>query len=332
MNNVVPGAQVQLFVNNHQRNAPVDSIQAETGPPTGTPPRISGKSAGRVAAVGDERRPHRGPNALRRDQTSYRQRRRKGSSASSGSEPGHPGRASGRPWEQQQLFYVLTTSSGGCANLLNVSVTIVVTKAIVWASTGPSTPPGAPFAPPGFSFQLNCYSPTQKSPNFLYPAWQQYIINLWSGQLLGAINTWHTFSTPVIFPGGEYTTPLGPILPSNTIPAGYTLTITLGNDYHITRDDTRVVGDERVIGDRRRANRRIHTGPGRARNGESAVLTSGAGTITYSATSPLTVTNAEPTQCVEQLPALLLKQPRPPTAFCQRTPATRFRKRSLRAP
>ena len=34
VNNVVPGAQVTLFVNHHARNAPVDSIGAETGPPT----------------------------------------------------------------------------------------------------------------------------------------------------------------------------------------------------------------------------------------------------------------------------------------------------------
>jgi hypothetical protein len=216
------------------------------------------------------------------------------------------------------------TSSGGCANLLNVSVTIVVTKAIVWASTGPSTPPGAPFAPPGFSFQLNCYSPTQKSPNLLYPAWQQYIINLWSGQLLGAINTWHTFSTPVIFPGGEYTTPLGPILPSNTIPADYTLTITLGNDSSgnvntvtwVVNGTSYTTSPATIPG--LLATKGLSAtdvapivaftldliGPV---NGESAVLTSGAGTITYSATSPLTVTNAEPTQCVEQLTGFTLE-------------------------
>jgi len=36
-------------------------------------------------------------------------------------------------------------------------------------------------------------------------------------------------------------------------------------------------------------------------NGESAVLTSGAGLITYSASSPLTVTNQEPAACIEDI-------------------------------
>jgi hypothetical protein len=35
VNKVIPGAQVTLFVNGHARNAPVDSIQAETAPRQG---------------------------------------------------------------------------------------------------------------------------------------------------------------------------------------------------------------------------------------------------------------------------------------------------------
>jgi hypothetical protein len=323
VNNVVPGAQVTLFVNRHARNAPVDSIEAETGPPKGTPPRIqvSVPVGWPPLAAGD---------VLTAGQTLCKVNKfptdRGGVKAQTPlpAPVAGPGEPRGGLGSNNNYFMFTPLAGGGCANLLNVSVTIVVTQPIVWASTGPSTPPGAAFAPPGFSFQLNCYSPKQNS-NPLYPAWQQYIINLWSAQLWGAINTWHTFSIPVILPGpNEYKTALGPALPSNTIPAGYTLTIKLGNDSSGNVNSVTWVvngvsytSSPPTIPGLLVANGLSATdvapivaftldlvGPV---NGESAVLLSGAGTITYSAKSPLTVTNQEPTQCVEQLTGFTLE-------------------------
>ncbi len=324
VNNVVPGAQVALFVNHHARNAPVDSIGAETGPPTGSPARIQVSvpvgwpplAAGDILTAGQTLC---GVNEFPTDKGGVK-------AQTPVPPPGlGPGEPRGGLGSNNNYFMFTPLASGGCANLINVSVTIAVTQPIVWASTGPSTPPGAPFAPPGFSFQLNCYSPTQTSSNPLYPAWQQYIINLWSAQLWGAINTWHTFSTPVILPGpNEYKTTLGPALPSNTIPAGYTLTIKLGNNSSGNVNSvTWVVNgvsytpSPPTIPGLLAANGLSATdvapivaftldlvGPV---NGESAVLLSGAGTITYSAKSPLTVTNQEPTQCVEQLTGFTLE-------------------------
>ena len=140
-----------------------------------------------------------------------------------GSGPGEPGGGLG----SNNNYFMYSPTASGCANLINVSVTIHVTTPMVWVSSGgPNQCPGGSGLTNGFSFQLNCYSPKGQ-----VVAWQQYIINLWGTQLNGAINNWPlTGKIPIIFPNGEYTLNLGSSLPSTAIPAGYTLSINLGND------------------------------------------------------------------------------------------------------
>ena len=166
------------------------------------------------------------------------------------------------------------TAGGGCANLLNVSVTIQVTKPIAWASTGgPATGCGTPPPPlkQGFSIQLNCYSPIGK-----YCAWQQYIINLWGTQLLGAINTWPLTGGPIILQRIH--------VASGPKPVEHHDTRGLYSDHHPRqrfewKRQQRHVGrewdvlfpkhsnsadGEQPAGDRCSADRRVHVGPGRA--------------------------------------------------------------------
>jgi hypothetical protein len=322
VNNVVPGAQVQLFVNRHARNAPVDSIQAETGPPKGTPPRIQVSvpvgwpplAAGDVLTAGQTLCK---VNKFPTDKGGV-----KAQTPLAAPSPG-PGEPRGGLGSNNNYFMFTPLAGGGCANLLKVSVTLTVQKAIVWTSTGPSTPPGK-FAPPGFSLQVNCYSLIPSSPPANYPAIQQYIIDLWGTQLSGAVNTWAitpiTPSNPsgtkaIILPSGnEYTTFLGSALPSTVIPAGYTLTINLGNDSSgnvnsiswvvngaqypptplslpnlLTSNGLLATDIAPIVG--------FTVGLVGPVNSESAVISSGSGTITYSASTPLTVSNVEPLAC-----------------------------------
>jgi hypothetical protein len=109
-------------------------------------------------------------------------------------------------------------------------------------------------------------------------------------------------------------TPLGSPLSSTAIPGGYTLTISLGNDSNgnvnsiswvvngtpyppsplslttlLTSNGLLATDIAPIVG--------FTVGLIGPVNGESAVLSSGSGTITYSASSPLTVSNVEPRQC-----------------------------------
>ncbi len=315
---VVPGAQVTLFVNNHARSAPVDSIEAEAGPPTGTPPLIEARLPVGVPAlvVGDVLTAGQalcGLNKVPSDQGGVKVQ----APVPPPSGPGEPGGGLG----SNNNYFMFQPTASGCANLINVSVKIQVTEEIVWESTG-AAPPGCPAAPPtgtpGLSFQLNCYSPPPTSSNPKYPAWQQYIINLWGTQLLGAINTWHTFTDVVIFPGNEYTTPLGPGVPSTgSLPVGV-YEIALGNDSSGNVNTVAWIVNGVKYTPSPPTIPALLTANGLSANdvapiiaftlnlvgpvnGESAVLTSGAGIITYSASSALTVTNQEPAKCVEDI-------------------------------
>jgi hypothetical protein len=189
-----------------------------------------------------------------------------------------------------------------CNPLINLSVTINVTEDIVSESaSGPVI---------GFGFQLNAYSPPNETSAF-----QQYLIALWStpsggGELVAGVDNWPVSGANIIndFP---YLTPL----PSTTLPAGYQLTISLEND-----QNGKVTGATYVVIDNSGntlANLPLNLlsiagvtpdflAPIVAFelnfvgsiNGESAVLSSGAGTITYTASSLLTVLNQEPA-CTE---------------------------------
>ena len=110
--------------------------------------------------------------------------------------------------------------------------------------------------------------------------------------------------------GNEYTTPLGSALPSTAIPAGYTLTINLGNDSSGSVNSISWVVNGTSYPPSPLSLTTLLTNNGLLETdiapivgftvglvGESAVISSGSGTITYSASTPLTVSNVEPLQC-----------------------------------
>ena len=189
-----------------------------------------------------------------------------------------------------------------CNPLINLSVTIDVTEDIVSESaSGPVI---------GFGFQLNAYSPPSETSAF-----QQYLTAVWStpsggGEFVGGIDNWPVSGANIINDFFD----LAP-LPSTTLPAGYQLTISLEND-----QNGNVTGATYVVIDNSGSTLANVTqnllsiagvtsdflapivafelnfvGP---INGESAVLSSGAGTITYTASSVLTGLNQEPV-CTE---------------------------------
>lgn len=311
---VVPGSQVVLFVDGAPRVG-VDSVAAEIGPPSGSPPLIEVSVPPGLPALAVSQ-------TLTAAQSLCTERAApavgqgggvvvQAPVPAPGAGPGEPGGGLG----SNNNYFMYSPTAGGCANLINVSVTIHVTTAIVWASTGgPNLCPGGSSLTNGFSIQLNCYSPKGK-----VCAWQQYIINLWGTQLNGAINTWPlTGTVPIIFPSGEYTLPLGSSLPSTAIPAGYTLSINLGNDSSGNVNSVQWVVNGTPYPASPQNIPALLTANGQPATdvapivgftlglvgpvcGESAVLSSGAGIITYSASpsSPLTVTSTEPTLCAE---------------------------------
>lgn len=182
-----------------------------------------------------------------------------------------------------------------CQSLLGVSVSICVTEDIV--------------SNIGFGFQLNAYSPKNETS-----AWQQYVIAvLNAAELTAGIDNWPVSGSNII----NHCFSLCPLGGANTIPAGYRLTISLHNDAtgnitgatyvvvdhagitqasvttpllsipHVTEADLApIVAFELNL-----------VGPDA---GKSATLSSGAGTITYSASSqrPLIIVNQEPS-CTE---------------------------------
>jgi hypothetical protein len=185
--------------------------------------------------------------------------------------------------------YILASN---CNPLLGVTVTIDVTQDIAAvANTGPTS---------GFSFQLNAYSPKNEKC-----AWQQYGFILFGSYLVGFIDNWPMQGGPVV---RDY---FGMVsLPSPKIPAGYKLTISLQSDakgnitgatYTVVDDNGKTLANVKQV---LTSLTGLGTTPANAAdlapivafelnlvgpvNGEGAVLSSGAGTFTYTATTPLT--------------------------------------------
>jgi hypothetical protein len=185
-----------------------------------------------------------------------------------------------------------------CNPVLGLTVTINVTQDIVCQSaSGPTT---------GFGFQLNAYSPKNETS-----AWQQYVVALFSSELIGAVDNWPISGPNIINDFFNLTgTPS-----TNRLPAGWQIRISLQND-----SQGNITGATYVVIDsqgntKANATKTLTSISGVTAadiapitafelnlvgpvNGESAVLSSGAGTIVYSASSPLTVLNVEPS-CTE---------------------------------
>ena len=311
--NIVPGAQVTLLVDGKPRIG-VDSIQAEVGPPSGSSLLVEVTlPVGLPALVKDE--------TLTAVQTLCG----KFGIASPGqgggvtvvapvpapsAGPGVPGGALG---SNNNYIMFTPNGKGGCENLLNISATIVVTEEIAWKKSSGGS--GSPI--PVFSFQLDCYSPVGSSSI----GWQQFVLALFgpntevgntANEYTCGVNTWHpsggiAWSSVPPFPA------LTPSLSSLTIPVGYQIKITLTTD---TSSGNVTQGTFEVV-DNSGTKLASFTQPIPAANqapiialelnlvgplrGQTAVLSSGAGTFEYSAKSALTVSNQEPS-CSADIP------------------------------
>src|SRR5262249_29032796 len=152
----------------------------------------------------------------------------------------------------------------------------------------------------GFTFQLNAYSDETQS------AWQQYVVKADGNQLELHINNWAATGTqPPLQPFINSVFPLCPI-PEGVLPAGYTITISLLTDQSSNVDGVTclVVNQGTIVADQTEelvglpdvnggtvtqsnlapinAFEMLLVGPG---GGSNAVLSSGAGTLSYTATN-----------------------------------------------
>ena len=187
---------------------------------------------------------------------------------------------------------IIFTSS--CNPILGLTVNIEVTTPIVCrANSGPIT---------GFGFQLNAYSPKNEKS-----AWQQYAFVLDGTELIAAINNWPLSGNYLI---NDQTKLLS--VPSAQIAAGTHLSISLTNDStgNITGATYKVLNGSGAVLASLTKSITSHgasdlapivgfelnlVGPA---NSESALLSSGAGTFTYQASTPLIPQAAEPA-CAE---------------------------------
>jgi len=190
--------------------------------------------------------------------------------------------------------YILANS---CKPILGLTVTIHVTQDIIAiANSGPTS---------GFGFQLNAYSPKGEKS-----AWQQYVLSLFGKEVVGAVDNWPLQGNNIINDFFDMAS-----LPSAKIPAGYKLTISLQNDaqgnitgatYTVVDNNNHTVAKVNKVLTQISGVNSTDIAPIIAFelnlvglvNAEGAVLSSGAGTFTYTATTPLTPLTSEPV-CAE---------------------------------
>jgi hypothetical protein len=206
---------------------------------------------------------------------------------------------------QSNSNYII--ANGDCTiPLEGLVVTIDVTQDMVLQSVGA---PVSGSQLQGFSFQLNAYSPKSD-----YCVIQQFVVALWGNQLFGAIQNYHAASAnspPLVNQLVSLTT----VPQQNVLPKGYKLTISLeygqgqsgivtGALFGVTDNHRKVLAPVPVVSVSADPSQDLApivafeldiVGPA---NGEKATLSSGAGTITYAASRPLTVASVEPTKCV----------------------------------
>jgi hypothetical protein len=185
----------------------------------------------------------------------------------------------------------------GCTPILDLAITIDVAEDIVCKSaSGPTT---------GFSFQLNAYS----APG-LTCAMQQYIVGVSGSEIFGGIDNWPISGSNLINDFFNLTSTT-----LNTLHAGYKLQILLQNDsngnitgviFIVEDNNGNVLAQKSQLLTALPNTPATYLAPITAFeldlvgpiNGESAVLSSGAGTITYTSTTILTALSQEPT-CTE---------------------------------
>jgi hypothetical protein len=187
-----------------------------------------------------------------------------------------------------------------CSNILDLTVTIDVTEDIKGSD--------------GFSFQVNCYSPSGVD------GIQQYVITMDpQGTLYAAVDNW-TWSAGHLHQLINYFPSIGS-LSNATLPAGYTLTISLQNDgkgnitgatYNVNDGGGQSIASKKIELlklDLYHSSNPVTTtdlSPIVAMtmdfvdwaNGNATTLSSGAGVFAFNASTPMTVSNVEP-PCVE---------------------------------
>jgi hypothetical protein len=185
----------------------------------------------------------------------------------------------------------------GCGPVMDLAITIDVTTDIVCQSASGSTM--------GFGFQLNAYSPKNETC-----AYQQYLIAVWGSEIAGGIDNWPISGNNLINDFFNLASTR-----ANTLPAGYKAKILLQNAAggNVTGAVFIVVDNNgNTLANVSKTLTALPNVPAADLapisafelnlvgpiNGESAVLSSGAGTITYSSSTILTVLNQEPS-CTE---------------------------------
>ena len=187
-----------------------------------------------------------------------------------------------------------------CSNILDLTVTIDVTEDIKGSD--------------GFSFQVNCYSPSGVD------GIQQYVITMDpQGTLYAAVDNW-TYSAGHVHQLINYFASIGS-LSNATLPAGYTLTISLQNDnhgnitgasYNVNDDNGHSVASKAIkllqldLYHSSNPVTSADLAPIVAvtmdfvdwANGNATTLSSGAGVFAFDASTSMTASNAEPS-CVE---------------------------------
>ena len=194
-------------------------------------------------------------------------------------------------------FLSSPVAGGGCDHLTGVSVAIDVDDGIV-----PSN---------GFGFQLNAYSARGD-----YDGAQQYVIYFDPAyhELVGMIDNWYSKQTQIINHATGLTS-----LPGNELSAGYRLVISLGNDEYGNVDSVTYTVSEQglTVSSKTVPMLSLETVSGAQvttadlapivayqlnfvgpYNAESTSLSSGGGTITYTAAQTTGVTDTEPS-CVD---------------------------------
>ena len=181
-------------------------------------------------------------------------------------------------------------------SILNLSVTVNIDVDLVSSANA-------------WSMQLNGYSASGD-----VTGWQQYVVYINPGgtELVARIDNWDSSLNELIRTDVNLAG-----LPGTTLPAGYAVTIKLNNDssgnitgatYSATNNKGQSIGTvtTNIVGQTLRTTKKAATSANLAPirafqmnivgdyGSARATLTSGAGTMTYSASSPLTAVNAGP--------------------------------------
>ena len=189
--------------------------------------------------------------------------------------------------------------ANGCSPLTDVTVTIDLFEDLTFTENGPPTEGYGAYT--GFTWQLNCFT----SPNST-TGLHQFVIGLRDSEIIGQVDIFEPDGVTQVY-NKHHSLKKPPN--AKTIPAGYKLRIALENDangnitsvnFIVYDNNGKEAGSKKITLPSKAiasivAIQMVLVGPA---NGESVSLSSGSGTITYTASSPLTVSYSVP-HCIE---------------------------------